>query len=151
MLMSIPQCIILEIPTNSVNDSLYFWLSISGNSIEKLHCGNAYACMYLFQLCCEYYSNYIIVFWPEPNCWECKVNLLEYCGLSTYTCIYSSIPSSDSLKDSSFTVSCLVWMTHLCTYNRRIIPLLKIKFIFRVVILNNYNYYNPVVQFVFGW
>ena len=38
MLMSIPQCIVLEIP-----DTLrqLVWLRISGNSSEKLHCGNA--------------------------------------------------------------------------------------------------------------
>ena len=146
MLMSIPQWITLEIPTNSVNDSIY---CIVGMQLTRPR--GMRLCIYLFQLCCEYYSNYIIVFWPEPNCQECKVNLLEYCGLFTYTCIYLSISSCDSLEDSSFTVSCLIWMIHLCTYNRRIIPVLKIKFIFRVVILNNYNYYNPVVQFIFGW
>ena len=36
--MSIPQCIVLEIP-----DTLrqLVWLRISGNSSERLHCGNA--------------------------------------------------------------------------------------------------------------
>ena len=91
MLMSIPQCIILEIPTNSVNDSIFIfdWVFLEiplKNCIVgmQLTCPRGMRlCMYLFQLCCEYYSNYIIVFWPEPNCRECKVNLLEYCGLFT--------------------------------------------------------------------
>ena len=35
MLICIPQCIILEFP-----DTLSQWLRVSGNSSEKLHCGN---------------------------------------------------------------------------------------------------------------
>ena len=41
MTMSIPQYIILEIPdTLSQWEHIWFWLSIFGNSSEKLHCGN---------------------------------------------------------------------------------------------------------------
>ena len=41
MLNTIRQCIILEFQTQSVNDSILFWMSISGNPSERLHCGNA--------------------------------------------------------------------------------------------------------------
>ena len=48
MLMSIPQCSISEIPdTLSQWYRIWFWLSISGNSSEKLHCGNAVNIMQL--------------------------------------------------------------------------------------------------------
>ena len=41
MLISIPQCIILEFPsTLSKWQRIRFWLSISGNPSVKLHCGN---------------------------------------------------------------------------------------------------------------
>ena len=40
MLMSIRQCIILEI-RDTVNNSILFWMSISENPSERLHTGNA--------------------------------------------------------------------------------------------------------------
>ena len=59
MLISIPQCIILEIPdTLSQWSHIWFWLSIFENSSEKLHCGNAVNMPYrgYFWWCCVYWS-----------------------------------------------------------------------------------------------
>ena len=48
MSMSIPQCIILEIPENSVNDSIYVyeWVFLE-IPVDKLHRGNVVNMPYL--------------------------------------------------------------------------------------------------------